>query len=344
MKIHILTNDGSPLGCSLATLMGTEPDYMGCGGAELALLTMCELWSKEHELVLFNDPRPTASSPFEQRTINSFDPNEKCDVLIVFRSPNHRIVGAKADTTIWWSCDQFTVSDFRAFRLLVDKVVLISPTHDNYFRTNYGITDGIVIDLPVRVWEYENRGIEKVKNRFIFTSVPARGLNTMLEIWPRIKQEIPDASLVITSDYRLWNCGRGNELFMAKAFGLDGVTYLSAVPRPRLVEEQLKAELNVYTCNYEELFCIAIAESQVAGSYTITPQIGALKTTNMNMFVHDDPETPQGKNTFVTSVIWACNEERELVRGFTEASSNKAKARFHPDRILAEWDRLVFNK
>jgi len=342
MKIHILCNDGSQLGVTLKTVMGDDPSQIGTGGAELALITLCELWhNRGDEVILYNNPRMKDGSPFEQRKIVDFDPDEDRDVLIVFRSTNIKAINAKG-LRIWWSCDQFATGNFAQFRQFVHKVVLISPTHDDYFKRVYGINDGIVIDLPVRVWEYEGKNIEKVKNRFIFTSVPARGLNTMLEIWPRIRQEIPDASLVITSDYRLWGCGRGNELFLGKALGLDGVQYLGAVTRPRLVEEQLKAELNAYTCNYEELFCIAIAESQVAGEYTITPQIGALKTTNMNMFVHDDPETPQGKGSFVSSIIWACNEERELVRGFTEASSNKAKARFHPDRIMSEWDSKVF--
>jgi glycosyltransferase involved in cell wall biosynthesis len=220
----------------------------------------------------------------------------------------------------------------------VHKVVLISPTHDDYFKRVYGINDGIVIDLPVRVWEYEGKNIEKVKNRFIFTSVPARGLDTMLEIWPRIRQEISDASLVITSDYRLWGCGRGNELFLGKALGLDGVQYLGAVTRPRLVEEQLKAELNVYTCNYEELFCIAVAESQVAGVLTITSDMGALKTTNLGMIISGDPNVT--KDEFVK---WSVAVANKHYIGAGQSLQYKAKARFHPDRIMSEWDTKVFN-
>jgi glycosyltransferase involved in cell wall biosynthesis len=341
MRVHILTRDGSPLGCSLSTLIGTEPGFAGVGGAECALLTMCELWSKTQEVVLFNDPRDKYGSPFEQRMISSFDPNEKCDVLIVFRSTNDKVINAKADLKLWWSCDQWATGNFAEFRKYVDKVVLISTTHDNYFKTNYGITDGIVIDLPVRVWEYENKNIEKVRNSFIFTSVPARGLDTMLEIWPQIKKEIPDAILTITSDYRLWNCGRGNEAFMSKAFGLDGINYLSAIPRPRLVEEQLKAELNVFTCNYMELFCVACAESQVAGAYPITSNYGALITTNMGTVIPGDPN--RVKDEYLRQSV-AMLDNIHSVGLVVRELQYRAKERFSPDRILAEWDRLVFNK
>ena len=342
ITIHILTLDGSPLGCSMKTLMGDESNFVGVGGSEYALLTMCEMWHNRGDTIrLFNDPRDKYGSSFEQRMISSFDKNEKCDVLIIFRSTNIRAMNAKAGLKVWWSCDQFSTGDYKSFRSVVDKVVLISPTHHEYFSQVYGITDGIVIDLPVRVWEYEGKNIEKIKNRFIFTSVPARGLNIMLEIWPRIKKEIPDASLVITSDYRLWNCGRGNEQFMMKALGLDGITYLSAIPRPRLVEEQLKAEIHMYPTDYQELFCIAVAESQVAGVYPITSDAGALVTTNMGTTIPGDPN--KVKDEYVRQSVAMLDNIHSVGLRVKELQL-RAKERFHPNRILKEWDRLVFNK
>ena len=47
-------------------------------------------------------------------------------------------------------------------------------------------------------------GEVKIKNRLIFTSVPGRGLDNLLRIYPTIENAIPDVSLAITSDYRLW--------------------------------------------------------------------------------------------------------------------------------------------
>ena len=163
----------------------------------------------------------------------------------------------------------------------------------------------------------------------------------MLEIWPRIKQEIPDASLVITSDYRLWGCGRGNEHFMARAMGLDGVMFLSAVPRPRLVEEQLKAELNVYTCNYSELFCIAVAESSVAGSYPITSNMGALISTNMGTIIWGDLTHFGIQDEYVRQSVRLLDVIHSSDRMVTELQQ-RAKERFSPNRILKEWDTKVF--
>lgn len=341
MKIYILCNDGSPLYVTMKSVWGDGVN-VGVGGAELGLLTMCEEWQKAgHEVVLFNSPREANASPFEQRPIEAFNPDEPCDVLIIFRSPNLRCLTSKA-YKVWWSCDQFTVGDFRAFRPFVDKVVTISPCHTKYFAENYGIEDAISIDLPVRVHDYENRKVEKIRNRFIFTSVPARGLMSMLNIWPKIRQRIPDATLAITSDYRLWGAhlGMGNEQFIQKAMGLDGILFLSAVPRDKLIDVQLAGEVNVYTCNYQELFCIAVAESQVAGAYTITSDCGALETTNMGTIIPGDPD--QNLNKYVEeSVLFLdhLHNDGYNIKEFQE----KAIKRFHPDNILDQWNKQVFS-
>src|SRR3990167_8366926 len=124
----------------------------------------------------------------------------------------------------------------------------------------------------------------------IFCSVPNRGLSTLAMAYPRIKKEIPDASLVITSDYRLWGIpNAANEQYIRSFMGIDGVRFLGAIPRMEMVSEQLKADVQAYPCNYEELFCYSVAECQVAGAYPITSNIGALGTTNMGKLVGGNP-------------------------------------------------------
>src|SRR4030042_2068724 len=132
MKIEILCSDGSPLGVTEGTIWG-DRFRVGLGGAELALLTMCGLWHDAgHEVVLYNNPWTQGDSRFDQRPTASFNPNDSRDVLIVFRSPNDRAIPAKG-LRVWWSCDQYTVGNFKHFSSFMDKIVCISPFHANYF-------------------------------------------------------------------------------------------------------------------------------------------------------------------------------------------------------------------
>lgn len=339
MIIHILCNDGSPLGVTYADIFG-ESGRIGVGGAELALLTMAEAWVKQgHEVVLYNNPLKPNESPFEQRTIDSFEAGAKRDVLIVFRSPNqkvYRVEGLK----VWWSCDQHTVGDFRHFAQFVNKIVTISPFHSAHFAGAYQITDTIPIDIPVRSWEYD-QPVEKVPSRLIFTSVPDRGLKIALDTFPRIKHYVPEATLVVTSDYRLWGqTSPMNDQFVRQAMGMEGVSFLGGVTRKRLVQEQLKSQIHYYTSTYEELFCIAVAESQVAGALPISTNIGALDSTNMGVLVMGNAFERGCQDVFVDRAVhYLTNPDLPKIQ---KDLQEKARERFSLERILKEWETKVF--
>lgn len=340
MIIHILTNDGSPLGVTHKDIFG-ESGRIGVGGAELALLTMCEGWAKAgHKVVLFNDPLRPDESPFEQRRIDSFEAGEKRDFLIVFRSPNEKVMRVECPR-IWWSCDQMTVGDFRHFSKFANKIVTISPFHSAFFKGTYGIENAISIDLPVRSWEYE-QDIEKVPNRLIFTSVPDRGLHFVKNTFPRVREAIPDASLVITSDYRLWGATSPlNDSYIRDFMRIEGVQFLGGVSRKRLVEEQLRAQIHYYPCVYDELFCIAVAESQVAGVLPITTPKGALETTNMGVLIMGNAQDYACQEVFAEKTIeYLRNPELPRIQ---KDLQKKALERFSLDKILKTWDERVFN-
>lgn len=342
MKIDILCNDGSPLQVTEKTIYG-EDGRMGVGGAELALLTMCRAWQfYGNTVTLYNDPNIPGSSSFEQRAIDVFDPNEDRDILIIFRSPNHRSMGAKG-MKIWWSCDQNTVGDFKEFARTVYKIVTISPRHSMFFREFYGIENTIPIDLPVRTWEYKKK-VEKISKRCIFTSMPDRGVMELHAAWPRIHAAVPEASLVITSDWRLWVDWADESMvrnFRLAYAGHPNVTYRAAVNRRELIQIQQEAEIHLYPCVYDELFCISVAESQVAGAYPITSNTGSLTTTNMGRVIHGNPQDPKWQDAFIQNAVEFLTDESKL-RKAQEWIREVSTKRFSIENILAQWDSKVF--
>jgi len=340
LLIDVLCNDGSPLGVTLADVYGKN-GRLGVGGAELALLTMCEAWHNAgHRVRLYNSPTHMGLSPFEQLPVDTFFARDERDILIIFRSPNHRILHANGKK-IWWSTDQFTVGDFRQFESKVDQIVTISPFHDNFFEETYGIENTTVIDLPVRMEDYDH-DIEKVEHRMIFCSVPDRGLDILARAYPEIKRQVPDASLVITSDYRLWGVHEArNERFIQRFLGMDGVRFLGAIPRMEMVEEQLKAEVMAYPCTYDELFAIAIAECEVAGAYPVTSTTGAVRTTNMGTQIEGNPNDPHWVSGFSKKVVEVLLDKNLPV--MQKELSERAHLRFSLDRILGEWDKVFEN-
>jgi len=305
---------------------------------------MCEEWNKAgHRVRLYNDPRNPRDTEFGQYPISAFQPSENRDVLIVFRSPNEKAIVAKG-LKVWWSCDQYTIGDFKQFAPTMDKIVCISDFHVEYFKREYGIVNGIKIDLPIRVHDLPPNLPEKRKNSMIFTSVPDRGLTLMREAWNTIKKKVPDASLTITSDYRLWGLDEPrNDKFRTQWVGAEDVTFWGAVPRSDLIKIQLEADLYTYPCVYDELFCVSCAEAQVAGAYPITSNIGALATTNMGTIITAHPQNNRTvfMRGFVEAIETMLTDEEGLKLG-QEIIRSEAIERFHPDNILAQWNEKVF--
>ncbi|MCK4814144.1 hypothetical protein KA005_00115, partial [bacterium] len=198
-------------------LWGSGRRGIGVGGSEYALLTLCEGWHNAgHRVRLYNDPLDPRGSPFGQFPIEEFDHQDKGrDVIITFRTPNEKAI-VSTGLKVWLSCDQYTIEDYAKFAPTMDKIVCISDFHKDYFARFYNIQDAIAIDLPVRTQDFADMNVKKIPNRLIFTSVPDRGLGYLRDSWMAIKTAIPDASLVITADYRLWGLHEPrNERFRA---------------------------------------------------------------------------------------------------------------------------------
>jgi len=342
MKIDVICNDGSPLGVVEDDIYGKIPPRLGVGGAELALLTMCSAWRYfGHDVTLYNNPRELNRSSFEQKFISEFNPNDERDILIIFRSPNPLAINSKGKK-IWWSCDQFTVGNFKEFSKSVDKIVTISRYHSEYFRKMYGIIDTESIDLPVRTWEYPHQ-TEKISHRCIFTSIPDRGILPLYDAWNLILKEVPDASLVITSDWRLWVDWANDEMtkeYRLKFARIPNVTYLGAVNRKRLIEEQSRAQIHLYPCIYDELFCISVAESQVAGVLPITSGMGALSTTNMGIILHGNPKEPSWIENFVRITIESMTNPMTYEK--SKNLQEVAMKRFSLDTIMKKWEEVFY--
>jgi glycosyltransferase involved in cell wall biosynthesis len=345
MKLHVLANDGSPLGVTTKSIWGQDGRF-GVGGAELAILTLCEGWQERgYDVTFYNNPNEGGASSFKQKTLGEFDPSEDRDVLIIFRSPNERVRGAKGKR-VWFSTDQFTVGNFATFSQEVEKIVTISPFHDKYFRDMYGIFNTTVIDLPVRINDYKSRSHDhkKQSKKCIYTSVPDRGSVALRAAWALIHREVPEASLVLTSDWRLWNPEIDQSVILPWKLpfaSLPNVSYIGAVKRDELIQHQLEADLLLYPCTYDELFCITVAEAQVAGAIPITSKFGAVETTNeFGVQIPGIPTEPVFVEAFVDAAVRRL--QYPYLREEQIEMQQKAEERFSLDRILQQWEDEVF--
>jgi len=339
--IHCLANDGSPLGVHYSDIHG-ENGRAGVGGAELYILTLLKYWTDlGWDVTFYNDPKRD-DGHIKQKPLSAFNPKDNRDILLTFRSPNKRVYGAKG-YRVWLSCDQYTVGNYADYSLSQQKIVTISPFHSNYFETRYGITDTVSIDIPVRLEEYTNP-VDKDPTQFMYCSVPDRGLDKLAMAWGVVAQELPEARLVITSSWGLWDGGNYNphlmryKMLFAK---YKNVEFLGAVPRSELIKLQQSSSIMSYPCDYEELFCISAAEMQVAGAYPVTTNFGALATTNMGIRLGGLPTDNGWTGLFGTTLVKTITDPN--LPNLQKEVQQKAIERFDIKTIHNKWEE-IFNE
>lgn len=346
MKVAFWCDSGSPMGITPPTVYGR-----GVGGAELSLINLAfALQRLGIEVDVYNDPeRPGHYDNIHYRLKKDYRNNE--DILIVFRVPTALVKSTNARKKIFWSCDQYTIGDYQKDIFpFVDKIVCISPHHlDNFllkFNPQYH-AKMTFIDLGVNTSDYDEAGmVERVTNRLLYCSSPDRGLDLVRAMWTKIKLFVPDAELYVTFDYRLWGAPRAyTEIYQQKWLNATDVHYLGAITRNELVKLQLSSDVHIYPCIYDELFCLAVAENQIAGCVPITSSVGAVKSTNeWGYQLEGNPKDGNWLTDYSDFVINSLTEDREKVLESVRAGMMiEAQKRFDWDVIARRWVEL-FNK
>lgn len=344
LTIDLYCDNGSPMGLIPPDIYGR-----GVGGAELAMMSWAETMAGHgHKMRVYNNPKQAGDyNGVEYLPQSAFVFSADRDVFIAYRSPNPYTRNARAAVKLFWSTDQYTTGDFATDVFpYVDRTVCISPFHVDYHISRYGVDPALIgyFDLGVRVEEYQQE-IEKIPGRCIYCSVPNRGLEILRMMWPKIKARVPNASLVITSDYTLWGApGPLNHEHRLNWLGVDGVEFMGAIPRKQLVEEQLKAEVMPFCCTYEELFCISAAECQVAGAYPITTSLGALPTTNQwGALMPNNVLDNSWQGSYIETVSSLLDGSLEVmsIPKMISDMRREAQERFDWQTICNQWEHLI---
>ena len=121
----------------------------------------------------------------------------------------------------------------------------------------------------------------------VHTSVPYRGLNVLLSVFPAISNEFPDVRLRVYSDMKLYHLGEESDReFMPlyeRCRATPGIEYVGTIPQPELAAALREASILAYPCTVPETSCIVVMEAMAAGLMVVTADIGALAETTMDM-------------------------------------------------------------
>lgn len=131
--------------------------------------------------------------------------------------------------------------------------------------------------------------VQKKTHRLTYSSSPDRGLDRLLDLWPRLKALCPELELHVYYGFRNWKLmAKGNSVALSRIAWFerrlsemekDGVHFHDRVGQQEIADSFMKSMLWLYPTDFKETSCITAMEAQAAGCLPICTGLAALNET-----------------------------------------------------------------
>lgn len=287
-------------------------------GAERCIMELAPMFAADGwRVAVFGTPginRGVDEDEIEWWNTDEFLPAEEFSVMISSRSPFPFTTPLKTKKTILWMHDVNINEYLGHIKNKPNKIVALTNWHASHLKKLYNIDDKklSVVHNGIRL---ERFPLEKWKNeegnpKFIWSSSADRGIDTLLSLWPLIRERYSGAELHIFYGWEMIEkildaqakAGIDNiwlREFREKALAQierykedkGGIYQKGRVGQDQLAEEMLTSLIWPYTTGFMETFCISAIEMQAAGVIPVTSKLAALNETvpNPNLLIEGWP-------------------------------------------------------
>lgn len=297
-------------------------EEIGCGGSETSAAWLArEFARKDCQSVIYAmDNQVWDGVVYRPYTI--FRPEQDCHLFISSRVPdifNHPIPAKQKwlwmhDIACW---DRLTPDIAQK----LNAIIVLSHWHADHIKRVYPwLKEAEVIDLDdcdktydddwtcgvfyegetitrlpkivicgdaIDVKRFKGLKETRVPHRFIWCSSPDRGLEEVLQMWPLIKEKMPDATMRIFYGWEYFDTSlhipaqREMKGRLLKLLKQDGVTWCGRVGQDQLARELAQADIMLYPPPhpFRETYGIAFLEAQASGVVVFYRENGALGET-----------------------------------------------------------------
>jgi glycosyltransferase involved in cell wall biosynthesis len=113
----------------------------------------------------------------------------------------------------------------------------------------------------------------------LYTRTPFRGLNVLLEVFPRIRALIPGCEAKIFLSMAVYQSHDSYRSLYDLCRTTEGVHYMGSIGQDELVEVTKHADVFAYPNTFPETSCIALMEAMASGCMIVSSELGALPET-----------------------------------------------------------------
>lgn len=264
----------------------------GLGGSETAAIRLAEAMSDEYQVTVYGECDYCAYKQVIFKPHHTFDPMEWREALIVSRSPWMFDMQIAAQRKLLWMHDTDYGMQMSPERIeKMDAIMVLSEWHRDYVNELYPTTTPktVVTGNAIEASYFENL-VQIVRPPVaLYSSSPDRGLDVLLELWPEVRELLPDAELHYCYSSVYDKVAEQNPLirkFRDRVRVLadqPGVVNLGSLTQPALAEKMVEARVwcapSWNTPNnvpFMETYCIGAQEAAAAGACVIASGWGAL--------------------------------------------------------------------
>ena len=337
----------------------TNPNTVGIGGSETSHIEMSRRLCRRDHSVWSYAPIPGGAEvddagvfwiPSERYLDSTFG---RGDVWIIYRAP-HMVDQLPKDAIAWLICQDVDyprqLTEERAKRF--SRIIALCETHAAYLKARYpfvadrifvssnGIRSEFIAELsPGTLISPETRN----SRRLMYASSPDRGMEFLLDIFPRAKEIVPDLELHIYYGFdnidKLKNeAVRKNAERLKEMTHQPGVTVHGRTPQPKLTSEWFKAGIWCHPSNFTETSCITCMDAQACGAIPITQPVWAVgENVQHGIFIEGDVRSDLIRSRYVTEVVsLALDPERQ--QDIRSDMMPYARERFGWERFVDQWE------
>lgn len=203
-------------------------------------------------------------------------------------------------------------------------IFCLTEWHSNFLKNVFPILKSIVKPFNYGIDDrFKNKIHQKVKNKFIYSSFPNRGLLQLLQMWPKIYEKEPTSTLHIYSDINnKWSNDvepdKMNDIrLLLKSFkerknGL-GIHYYGWVNKNELANAWLSSDFWFYPCTFMETFCLTALEAASSKTFVITNDLAALQDTvgDRGSIIKGDAKTQEWQEKALEQIFYFMDEKNK---------------------------------
>ncbi len=335
-------------------------DDQGMGGSETAVIYIARYLSDMgYSVDVFNmcgKYEGLVNSNLGYWRAEWFNPKDPYDLVISWRQPAlASIKDCGAKKKVMW-CHDLHYKDqiTKETAAFFDYFIPVSNWHAGYLKKVYDF-------LPKRKMFPIENGInvelfkdtqEKNWNRWVYSSSPDRGLDTLIGIFKEVQQHIPEIELRVYYGWentdKVVQMGNMNlaiykQKLMEDIGKSQNIFWEGRIKQSALADELLKSGCFYYPTLFLEVGFIAGYEAQAAGMRIITSKIGNLPDNigDRGLLVPGHSQSPAYQKMFVSAILGAHLQHEMFKEKFCDKAREYALAHYGWEHAADKWKQLI---